>query len=154
MKICPFKRLLKPILAILPPGKQRIILQDGAGTNPELQAATVRTVFLPPVLTFLGSWAPNGSCRIMWNHGRSCKIMPLKMPESAWSCLKMPEMPDFVVWEWLKVADAQKAQEPKKHKFVFNDGFAALNPDPPEPFFRNRNQNRASLLNCTYHWAL
>ena len=56
------------------------------------------------------SWAPNGSCRIMWNHGRSCKIMRLKMPAGAWFCWKMP---DFVLWEWLKVPDGQKAQEPR-----------------------------------------
>ena len=31
--------------------------------------------------------------------------MPLKMPESAWFRLKVP---DFVLWEWLKVPDAQK----------------------------------------------
>ena len=58
------------------------------------------------VLTFLGSWAPNGSCRIMWNHGRSCMIMPLKMPESAFF---LPEN----AWFW-----CPKGPRTKKHKFV------------------------------------
>ena len=66
-------------------------------------------------LRFLVLERQNGSCRIMWNHGRSCKIMPLKMPDFACKCL---EMPDFVLWECLKVRDAQKGQE-RRNIYMF-----------------------------------
>ena len=66
-------------------------------------------IVLPSVLTFLGSWAPNGSCRIMWNHGRSGKI---KVPGFAWKCLILFSENG---WKCLKldwiVPEAQKAQE-------------------------------------------
>ena len=109
--------LVERVFLCLPAQSVKKVSKKSPNTNFD----TFLTFFLLSVRTFLGSWAPNGSCRIMWNHGRSCKIVPLKTPESAWFCLKMP---DFVVWEWLKVSESAWCPESprtKKHKFVLNE---------------------------------
>ena len=66
----------------------------------EVFLLTVRLFSCHRCLRFL-VLEPHGSCRIMRSHGRSCKIMPLKMPESAWFCLILSEN----AW-WLKVPES------------------------------------------------
>ena len=61
---------------------------------------------------------------IMWKHGRSCKIMPLKMlkvPSFAWKCLSLPENDWFCSLRVAESAWCPESPRTKEHKFVCNE---------------------------------